>query len=91
MTDSGLTAGAANRKGRSWLVLAAEAIVVTIWLVTIVSVLAGQWPEPTRWYVLLSATGAAASRRLAPDFPRASVSMLLLAAALSVAGILVSR
>jgi hypothetical protein len=78
-------------KGRRWLRQVAEAIIAIVWLVTIVSVLAGHWPGLTRWLVLLSSTVMAVSSRLVATHPMVSRSMLLVAAVLAVAGAFVSR
>ena len=75
----------------SWIRLAAEATVAAVWVITIVSVMAGQWPGPMRWFVLLSSTCAAMSGRLASTRPMLSTSMLILAAVLVAAGLVVSR
>jgi hypothetical protein len=80
-----------SHKGWSWLRLGAEATIAAVWVITIVSVLAGHWPGLARWFALLSGTGAAVGSRAMPSHPLVGSSILLLAGVLAVVGLVVSR
>jgi len=69
----------------SWLLLAAEAAIAVIWLITIASALSGDWPHPARWIMLLAGTGMAVSRRFRAKHPITSDSLFVVAATVMVA------
>ncbi len=70
--ESGGTPSSWLRTGWSWVQLAAEAAIGIVWLVTIASVLSGDWPAPIRWVMLLGATGMLVSRRIRTTHPKPS-------------------
>lgn len=79
------------RTGWSWLMLAAEAAIAVIWLVTIASGVSGDWPAQSRWVMLLAATSMIVSRRLRVTRPRLSDSLFWVAAIVVIAMNVLSR
>jgi peptidoglycan/LPS O-acetylase OafA/YrhL len=77
--ESGGTLSPWLRTGWSWLLLAADAAIGVVWLVTIASALSGDWPAPRLWVMLLGATGMLVSRRIRSTHPKLSEPLFLAA------------
>lgn len=75
----------------SWLLLAVEAAVIVVWVVTVASALSGDWPHQARWIMLLSVTAMAVSRRLQSRYPFISSSLFVVASVVMVAAMFASR
>ena len=67
------------RMGWSWLSVVVEVTIAGIWLITVVSALSGDWPEPKLWVMLLGVTGMAVSRRIQATYPKLSQSLFFAA------------
>jgi len=67
------------RTGWSWLKFVTEAAIALVWLITLASVLSGEWPAPTRWIMLMGVTGMLVSRRIQATHPRLSDPLFMVA------------
>ena len=67
-----------DRRSRAAHLLAAEAAIAVVWLVTIASGVSGDWPSQCRWIMSLTVTSMIVSRRLRVTRPRLSDSLVRL-------------